>query len=102
MGDNSETEIKGKGSIYFYHGCFNNVFYVPALAANILSVYQITHTRSPNKVVFSPNDAEISDIVNGRVISKGFVDHSLKVYVFSHFMPFLTPLLSSLILMKET
>ena len=36
LGDNSETESKGKGSIDFDHGSFNNVLYVPSLAANIL------------------------------------------------------------------
>ena len=35
LGDNSETESKGKGSIYFNHGSFNNVLYVPSLAAHI-------------------------------------------------------------------
>ena len=82
LGDNLETESKGKGNIDFDHGSFNNVLYVPGLA-NLLSVYLMTHTRSPKKVFFSPNDVKISDIMNGRVIAKGFVDHSLKVYRFS-------------------
>ena len=51
----------------------------------------MTHTRSPNKVFFSPNDVEMFDIVNGRVITKGFVDHSSKVYKLPHFMPFSNP-----------
>ena len=76
LGDNSETESKGKGSIDFDHGSFNNVFYVPGLVANVLSVYQMTHTGYPKKVFLSPNEVEIYDIVNGRVIAKGFVDHS--------------------------
>ena len=88
LGDNSEIEIKGKGSMDFDHGSLNNVLYVPGLVTNLLSVYQMTHSGSPNKVVFTPNDVEIFDIVNGRVIAKGFVDHSSKVYKFSHFMPF--------------
>ena len=44
LGDNSETESKGKGSIDFDHGSFNNVLYVPGLAANLLSVYLTIHT----------------------------------------------------------
>ena len=28
-GDNTETKSKGKGSIYFDHGSFNNVLYFP-------------------------------------------------------------------------
>ena len=39
LGDNSDTKIKGKGSIDIDHGSFNNVLYVPGLAANLWSVY---------------------------------------------------------------
>ena len=49
------------------------------------------HIGSPKKVVFTPNDVEIIVISNGRVRAKGFVDHSSKVYKFSHFMPFSNP-----------
>ena len=65
--------------------------YVPSIDANLLSVYQMSHTRSPKNVVFTPNYFEIYDIFNGRVIAKRFVDHNLKVYKFSHFIPFLNP-----------
>ena len=51
----------------------------------------MTHIRSPKKVVFTLNDVEIIEMPNGRVIAKGFVDHSSKVYKFSHFMPFSNP-----------
>ena len=54
-------------------------------------MYQITHTGSPNKVIFSPNDVEITKILNGKVIEKGVVDHNLKVYKFSHFLPYSNP-----------
>ena len=60
----------------------------------------MTHTGSPKKVVFTPNDVEIIEISNGRVIAKCFFDHSSKVYKFSHFMPFSNPLLYSPMLMK--
>ena len=39
LGDNLEIKIKGKGSIDFDHGSFNNALYVPGLAVNLLSVY---------------------------------------------------------------
>ena len=39
LGDNAETESKGKGSIDFDHGSFNNVLYVPGFATSLLSVY---------------------------------------------------------------
>ena len=66
LGYNSESKCKGNGSIDFDHGSFNNVLYVPVLAANLLSVYQMTHTGSPKKFCFSPNNVEIYDISNGR------------------------------------
>ena len=55
LGDDSLTDSMGKGRIDLDHGNFNNVLYVPSLASNILPVYHMTHTRSPNKVIFSPN-----------------------------------------------
>ena len=70
---------------------FNNVLYVLGLASNLLLVYQMTHTGSPKKVIFSPNDVEITDISNGKVIEKGVADHTLKVYRFSHFLPYSNP-----------
>ena len=51
----------------------------------------MTHTKSPKKFIFSPNEVEILEISNGRVITKGDVDHNLKVYKFSHFLPFTSP-----------
>ena len=81
----------GKGRIDLDHHSFNDVLYVPGLAANLFLVYQITHTGSPKKVIFFPNEVEILEISNGKVIEKGVVDHSLKVYKFSHFLPFSNP-----------
>ena len=80
-----------KGRIDLDHGSFNDVLYVLGLVANLLSMYDMTHDGSPNKVVFSPNEFEISYILNGKFIAKGVVDHSSKVYKFSHFIPFSNP-----------
>ena len=91
LGDDSKTKSKGKGRIDLDHGSSNNVVYVPGVDSNLFSVYQVTHTRSPKKVVFSPNYVEITIISNGRAITKGFVDHNSKVYKFSHFIPFSNP-----------
>ena len=55
LGDDSVNDILGKGRIDLDHGSFNDVLYVPGLVANLLSVYQITHTGSPKKVIFSLN-----------------------------------------------
>ena len=88
FGDDSLTDNLGKGRIDLDHRKLNNVLYVPSLASNLLSMYHMTHTRSTNKVIFSPNEVEISNILNGKVIAKGVVDHTLKVYKFSHFLPY--------------
>ena len=51
----------------------------------------MTHTRSRKKVVFSLDDVEITEISNGKVIEKGVVDHTSKVYKFSHFLHYSNP-----------
>ena len=51
-----DSDSLGKGRIDLDHGKFNNVLYVLGLASNLLSVYQMTHTGSPNKVIFFPNE----------------------------------------------
>ena len=76
LGDDFVTDSMAKGRIDLNHGSFNDVMYVPSLAANLLLVYHMTHARYPKKVVLSPNEVEISDILNGKVIAKGVVDHT--------------------------
>ena len=51
----------------------------------------MTHTGSPKKVIFSYDDVEIIEISSGKVIAKGITDHTLKVYMFSHFLPYSNP-----------
>ena len=77
------------------------MLYVPGLASNLLSVYQMTHTGSPKKFIFSPDEVEITEISTGRVIAKGVLNHAQKVYMFSHFVPYSTPLLFLFMLMKQ-
>ena len=60
LGDDSLTESLEKGRIDLDHGQFSNVLYVPGLASNLLSVYKMTHTRSPKKVILSPDEVEIT------------------------------------------
>ena len=91
LGDDSLTDSLGKGRIDIDHGKFNTVLHFLGLASNILSVYQMTHTRYPKKAMFSPNDVEITDILNGKFIAIGVVDHTSKVYKFSHFLPYSNP-----------
>ena len=91
LGDDSLTKSKGKGRIDLDHGQFSNVLYVPGLTSNLLSVYQMTHTGSPKKVILSLDEVEITEISTGRVIAKGVVNHAQKVYMFSHFLPYSNP-----------
>ena len=51
----------------------------------------MTHTRSPKKFIFPPDDVEITDISNGKFIAKVVVDHTSKVYMFSHFLSYSNP-----------
>ena len=88
LGDDSLIEILGKGRIDLDNGKFSNVLYVPGLASNLLSVYQMTHTGSLKKFIFSPDEFEITKISSGKVIAKGVANHTSKVYVFSHFLPY--------------
>ena len=91
MGDDSQILFVGRGSIKIQHVEFKNVLYVPSLTTNLLFVYQMTHTGSPNQVVFSPNSVEISDISTGKIIVKGVANHSSKTHEFSHFLPYSSP-----------
>ena len=88
IGNNSQIRAKGKGSIRFEHGNFKDVLYVPSLATNLLSVYQITHTGSPKQVIFGHESMQITDISTRNIIEKGAENHASKVYEFSHFMQF--------------
>ena len=88
MGDNSQILATGRGSIKIQHGEFKNLLYVPSLAANLLYVYQMTHTGSPKQVVFGPDLVVISYISTGKIIVKGVANDASKEYEFSHFLPY--------------
>ena len=89
MGDDTQIQAEGKGSIMLKHKKFNDVLYVPSLAANMLSIYQMTHTFPPKRVVFGPDSVEITYISTGNIIAKGTTNHASKEYEFSHFLPYL-------------
>ena len=74
------------------HGKFKYVLYVPSLAANMLSVYQMTHTSSPKRVIFGLDSVDITYISIGNIIAKGAATHASKAYDFSHFMSFYEPM----------
>ena len=60
MGDESTITSERQGTVDIEHGYFSNVLYVPSLASNLLSVYQMTHTGVPKRVLFSLDDVEIT------------------------------------------
>ena len=51
----------------------------------------MTHIGSQNKVIFSLDEVEITNMSSGKLISKGVANHTLKVYMFSHFLPYSNP-----------
>ena len=61
MGDDSQIPVEGRGSVRAKHGEFKNVLDVPSLAANLLSVYQMTHIGSPKRVTFDSDSVEITE-----------------------------------------
>ena len=71
MGDDSTIISERQGTVDLENGFFSNVLYVPSLAANILSVYQMTHTGMPKRVSFNPNDVAITEIASRKLIAKG-------------------------------
>ena len=78
IGDDSQIRAKGKGSIKFEHGNFNDVLYVPSLTKNLLSVYQMTHTSPPKRVIFGPDLVDITYISTGIIIAKGVAKSCLQ------------------------
>ena len=86
MGDDSTIISEGQGTVDLENGYFSNVLYVPSLASNLLSAYQMTHTRVPKRVSLIPNDVEIMELASGKIIAKGLANHHAKSYDFSHFM----------------
>ena len=86
MGDDLTIISEGQGTVDLEHGYFSNVLYVPSLASNLLSVYQMTHTRVPKRVSFIPDDVEITELASEKLVAKGLANHHAKAYEFSHFV----------------
>ena len=56
---------------------------MPSLVANILSIYQMTHAGSPERVAFEFDMVEITKSSTGNLIAKGFANHASNTYDFS-------------------
>ena len=91
MGDDSQIPTEGRGSARAKHGEFKNVLYVPSLAVNLLSIYQMTHTGSPKRVTFDSDSVKITEKSTGKLVAKLISNHSTKAYEFSHFLPISPP-----------
>ena len=91
MGDDTQIQDKVNCSIKLKCGVFKNVLYVPSLVANLLYVYQMTHTGPPKWVVFGPDLVETTYISTGKITMKGVANHASKAYEFSHFLPYSDP-----------
>ena len=90
MGDVLEAAYQGIGRINLENGYFQDMLYVPSLAANLLSVYQMTHIGVAMKVIFTLDNVKIVEISYGKIIAQGIVGHHSKIYEFSHFMSYST------------
>ena len=69
MGDYSQIISRGKGTVKLEHGSFFDVLHVPSLASNMLSVYQMKHTRVLKRFSFIPNGVYISNISSEKLIA---------------------------------
>ena len=85
MGDDSQILAARRGSVKIQHGEFKNVLYVPTHAANLLYVYQMTHTISRKRFTFNSDSVEITKKATRKLIAKGIANRSTKAYEFSHF-----------------
>ena len=79
---------KGIGRINLDNGYFNNVLFVPALAANLLSSFQTNYTDSAKGMTFTQEDVKIYEFSTRKVIAIGVADHESKMYKFPHFLPY--------------
>ena len=63
------------------------MLYVPDLAENFLSVYQMNNRGESKIVTFTPDLVEIAEISSNQVVAIGYADHQEKMYRFSNFLP---------------
>ena len=69
MVDDSKIQTKGVGEIDLDYRYFNDVLYVTDLAANLFSVYEMTHTREEKRLTFTPDLVEIAEISSNKVVA---------------------------------
>ena len=92
MGDDSHIPAERRGLVKVKNGEFKNVLYVPSIAANLLSFYQMTHTWSPKRVTFDLESVEVIEKATGKLVTKVIANHFTKAYEFSHFLHLSPPI----------
>ena len=84
MGDDLEVQAKGICRINLEDEYFDNDLFVLDLAANLLSVYKITHTSKAKRVIFTPDIMEIAKISTNKLVALGFADIKLVLENFGY------------------
>lgn len=87
IGDDTQVEVEGKGSVDMDDGTFENVLYVPNLSTNLLSIYQITLYGNGKKVEFTPDSVVVKELDDDALVAVGQVNDNSRLYSFSHFVP---------------
>lgn len=59
VGDSTQLQVLGSGTVQMTLGCINNVLLIPEISANLLFIYQICHSGNGKTVEFSPNEVVI-------------------------------------------
>jgi hypothetical protein len=86
MGGKFSIEVTDKGRIELTNGSFENVFHVPKIYVNLLSVYQMKNSGTRKKFVFTPNVVDIYDMQTNSKVATGEVNHHSRLYTFSEFI----------------
>jgi hypothetical protein len=86
MGDNSYVKFTDKGRFELTNESFENLFHVPKMFVNFLSMYQMTNSDTGKKFIFTPNFVDIYDMQTNSMVSTGEVNHQSRLYTFSEFI----------------
>jgi len=81
IGDDTLVEVTRQGRVELQRGSFDNVFHVPKLSMNLLSIYQIT--QSGKRVEFTMDYVTIYDMHDNSNIIVGEFNHQSRLYTFS-------------------
>jgi hypothetical protein len=86
VGDDRSLSVIGSGTIQVDNGHFNDVFYVPSLSCNLISVYQITHSGEGKTIEFSSHQVVIKDLKDPmHVLTTEIIDDITRLYKFDNF-----------------